>query len=245
MAAGRSQGADTAWTTHDDDDDDHDGGGRCRRDDDCDDDNPCTKDKCHRKSGKRRGKCVFKPRDTRHGRPIVCDDGNACTQSDSCQAGVARAPTPSPARPATSATSPGRATRQRVPARTPRRRTGRRATTPTRARGATRASWATARVRTRWSAWPAISATRRGRATRRRAPARTPRRRTVPRAPTPTRAPDRTRVTPACAACSGDPITLIAFVSGRDDIVGNPLLTAEIYLMNPDGTSPVRVTNNV
>ena len=88
MAAGSSQGAETAWTTHDRDDDDHGGGGRCRRDDDCDDDNPCTKDTCHRKSGKKRGTCVFKPRDTRHGRPIVCDDGSACTQSDSCQAGI-------------------------------------------------------------------------------------------------------------------------------------------------------------
>ena len=88
MAAGPSHGAETAWTAHDNhDDDDRGGGGRCRRDDDCDDDNPCTKDTCHRKSGKKRGTCAFKPRDTRHGQPIVCDDGNACTQSDSCQAG--------------------------------------------------------------------------------------------------------------------------------------------------------------
>ena len=89
VAAGRGQGAEMAGTAlHDGRHDDHEGGGRCREDDDCDDGNPCTKDTCHRKSGKKRGTCAFKPRDTRHGRPIVCDDGSACTQSDSCQAGI-------------------------------------------------------------------------------------------------------------------------------------------------------------
>ena len=44
---------------------------------------------------------------------------------------------------------------------------------------------------------------------------------------------------------NGDPITLIAFVSGRDNTAAIRLLTAEIYLMNPDGTNPVRLTNNV
>jgi len=36
----------------------------------------------------------------------------------------------------------------------------------------------------------------------------------------------------------------IAFVSTRDDSAGNPLLAAEIYLINPDGTDPRRLTNN-
>ncbi len=36
----------------------------------------------------------------------------------------------------------------------------------------------------------------------------------------------------------------IAFVSTRDNPTGNPGLTAEIYLMNPDGTELVRLTNN-
>jgi TolB protein len=36
----------------------------------------------------------------------------------------------------------------------------------------------------------------------------------------------------------------IAFVSTRDDPAGNPLLAAEIYLMNGDGTNPRRVTEN-
>src|SRR4029079_16661153 len=43
---------------------------------------------------------------------------------------------------------------------------------------------------------------------------------------------------------NGSAITRVAFVSGRDNPAGNPLLTAEIYLMNPDGTGAARVTNN-
>jgi Tol biopolymer transport system component len=37
----------------------------------------------------------------------------------------------------------------------------------------------------------------------------------------------------------------IAFVSTRDDPAANPLLAAEIYLMNADGTNPRRITFNV
>jgi Tol biopolymer transport system component len=37
----------------------------------------------------------------------------------------------------------------------------------------------------------------------------------------------------------------IAFSSTRDDPAGPPLLTAEIYLMNPDGSNQRRVTENV
>src|SRR6188474_3251029 len=36
----------------------------------------------------------------------------------------------------------------------------------------------------------------------------------------------------------------VAFVSGRDDPAANPLLSAEIYLMNGDGTNPRRITSN-
>src|SRR6266545_5565210 len=36
----------------------------------------------------------------------------------------------------------------------------------------------------------------------------------------------------------------VAFVSTRDNPVMNPLLAAEIYLMNPDGTNARRVTDN-
>jgi TolB protein len=36
----------------------------------------------------------------------------------------------------------------------------------------------------------------------------------------------------------------IAFSSTRDDPSGNPQLTAEIYLLNPDGTNPRRLTDN-
>jgi TolB protein len=36
----------------------------------------------------------------------------------------------------------------------------------------------------------------------------------------------------------------IAFGTTRDDPTGNPLLTAEIYLVDPDGTDPRRLTNN-
>ena len=36
----------------------------------------------------------------------------------------------------------------------------------------------------------------------------------------------------------------IAFVSTRDNPTGNPFLTAEIYLMDPDGTNPRRLTEN-
>jgi TolB protein len=37
----------------------------------------------------------------------------------------------------------------------------------------------------------------------------------------------------------------IAFSSTRDNPTGNPLLAAEIYLINPDGTNPRRLTENV
>jgi dipeptidyl aminopeptidase/acylaminoacyl peptidase len=36
----------------------------------------------------------------------------------------------------------------------------------------------------------------------------------------------------------------IAFSSTRDNPTGNPFFTAEIYLINPDGTDPQRLTNN-
>jgi TolB protein len=36
----------------------------------------------------------------------------------------------------------------------------------------------------------------------------------------------------------------IAFTSTRDNPSANPLLAAEIYLLNPDGTNPRRITNN-
>ena len=178
-----------------------------------------------------------------HGQPIACDDGNACTSRTAARPAAARVPTPSPVRPATSATSPGRATRPRVPARIPRRRTGRRATTPTPARGATRASWAPARVRTRSSAWPAISATSRGRATRRRALARTPRLRTARRAPTPPRAPEPDVCDAGVCGHNGNPRTVIVFASGRDHPADGQL-RLEIYLMDGDFTNPQRLTVN-
>ncbi len=36
----------------------------------------------------------------------------------------------------------------------------------------------------------------------------------------------------------------IAFTSTRNDPTANPLLAAEIYLINPDGTNPRRLTDN-
>jgi Tol biopolymer transport system component len=39
-------------------------------------------------------------------------------------------------------------------------------------------------------------------------------------------------------------VSTIAFASTRDDPTGNPLLAAEIYLVNEDGTDPRRLTNN-
>jgi TolB protein len=39
-------------------------------------------------------------------------------------------------------------------------------------------------------------------------------------------------------------VSTIAFSSSRDNPTGNPFLTAEIYLMNPDGTNPRRLTDN-
>jgi len=39
-------------------------------------------------------------------------------------------------------------------------------------------------------------------------------------------------------------VSKIAITSTRDKPAGNPLLTAEIYLINPDGTDPQRLTNN-
>jgi Tol biopolymer transport system component len=58
----------------------------CTKNDDCDDDNPCTKDKCDQDTGQ----CEFKPHDqgNHYGRPIACDDGNACTSADVCHAGL-------------------------------------------------------------------------------------------------------------------------------------------------------------
>jgi len=43
---------------------------------------------------------------------------------------------------------------------------------------------------------------------------------------------------------NGEPVSTIAFTSGRDNSTGNPQLTAEIYLMNGDGTNSVRLTAN-
>jgi TolB protein len=40
------------------------------------------------------------------------------------------------------------------------------------------------------------------------------------------------------------PVSTIAFSSTRDNPTGNPLLAGEIYLMNPDGTNPRRLTEN-
>jgi TolB protein len=48
---------------------------------------------------------------------------------------------------------------------------------------------------------------------------------------------------PANPPCFGLAST-IAFTSTRDDPTGIPLLAAEIYLMNPDGTNPRRLTHN-
>jgi hypothetical protein len=54
------------------------------------------------------------------------------------------------------------------------------------------------------------------------------------------------QVTPCEAAIQG-PFrceSTIAFTSTRDNPTANPLLAAEIYLLNPDGTNPRRITNN-
>ena len=39
-------------------------------------------------------------------------------------------------------------------------------------------------------------------------------------------------------------VSTIAFSSIRDNPTGNPFLAAEIYLINPDGTNPRRLTDN-
>jgi TolB protein len=55
-------------------------------------------------------------------------------------------------------------------------------------------------------------------------------------------------VTGMCDPASPQPCfgleSTIAFSSTRDDPTGNPLLVAEIYLINPDGTNPRRLTEN-
>jgi Tol biopolymer transport system component len=51
----------------------------------------------------------------------------------------------------------------------------------------------------------------------------------------------RTAIAAQPAKC-GEPA--IVFVSTRDHPTGNPFLTAEIYLMEPDGTNPQRLTDN-
>jgi Tol biopolymer transport system component len=58
----------------------------CTKHDDCDDNNPCTKDKCDQNAGQ----CEFKPHDfgNHYGQPVACDDDNACTSGDACHAGV-------------------------------------------------------------------------------------------------------------------------------------------------------------
>jgi TolB protein len=51
--------------------------------------------------------------------------------------------------------------------------------------------------------------------------------------------------TPQAGPCdSSSCVSAIAFSSTRDDPTGSPLLAAEIYLMNPDGTNPRRLTDN-
>ena len=71
LTAGQSRGAGTP---------------ACSKNDDCDDDNPCTKDKCDQDTGQ----CEFTAHDlgNHYGQPITCDDGNACTSADVCQAGL-------------------------------------------------------------------------------------------------------------------------------------------------------------
>jgi Tol biopolymer transport system component len=219
MAAGPSQGADRAWTTHHDDegdDDDVEAGAACGTDQDCDDHNPCTKDKCHGKGGRRSGRCVSKPHETHHGQPIACDDGNACTSGDACHGAVcAGVNVPS----GTACDDANACTRS-----------------DTCQAGSCTGSHpvdcaARDQCHVAGTCDPASGAC------------------SDPAAPDGTACTD----TDSCSAdvcgggvcgLSGDLTTLIAFVSGRDDTVGNPFLTAEIYLMNPDGTNPVRVTNN-
>ncbi len=55
-------------------------------------------------------------------------------------------------------------------------------------------------------------------------------------------------VGPSPSQASNEGFTLvstIAFTSTRDNPTGNPLLAAEIYVINPDGTNPRRLTDNV
>ena len=60
--------------------------GACSTHADCDDGNVCTQDKCDKKTGT----CEFKPHDNGHhrGSAIACDDGNACTSVDVCDRGI-------------------------------------------------------------------------------------------------------------------------------------------------------------
>jgi Tol biopolymer transport system component len=56
--------------------------------------------------------------------------------------------------------------------------------------------------------------------------------------------PDAARAETCTHASCFSLVSTIAFTSTRDNPTANPLLAAEIYLMNPDGTSPRRLTNN-
>jgi TolB protein len=53
-----------------------------------------------------------------------------------------------------------------------------------------------------------------------------------------------TTVSSVAAKGDFDLVSTVAFTSTRDDPTANPQLAAEIYLMNPDGTTPRRLTEN-
>jgi TolB protein len=187
----------------------------CTKDDDCDDNNPCTKDKCDQDAGQ----CDFKPHDfgNHYGQPIACDDGNACTSGDVCHAGVC----------AGANVADGTACRD--------------------GNACTRSDSCQAGACT--GADPIVCSARdqchvAGTCDPASGACSDP------------AAPDGTACndTDACSgpdtcqggACglNGEPVSTIAFTSGRDNPTGNPQLAAEVYLMDGDGTNPRRLTEN-
>src|SRR5439155_11363368 len=200
MAAGRSESAEAAG---------------CTTNDDCDDNNPCTKDKCDRDAGR----CEFEPHDlgNHYGQPIACDDGNACTSSDACHAGVCAGVNVPDGIACDDSNACTRSDSCQAGACT----------------GAEPVVCsASDQCHVAGTCDPASGAC------------------SDPAAPDGTACDD----TDTCSGpdtcqggvcgLNGEPVSTIAFTSGRDNPTGNPQLAAEVYLMNEDGANPRRLTAN-
>jgi TolB protein len=186
----------------------------CTRNDDCDDGNPCTKDKCDQDTGA----CEFKPHDfgNHYGQPIACDDGNACTSADACHAGLCAGTNVADG---TACNDGDACTRSDA----------------CQAGSCTGADpvvcAASDQCHEAGTCDPASGTC------------------SDPAVPDGTACQD----TATCSGpdtcqggvcgLNGEPRTVIAFASSRDNPAGGQFVL-EIYLMDPDGTNPVRLTNN-